>query len=162
MGPGHQEGRRDGELSRVSAGAAALPWDSAARALESRSFNIAYVRPIVTLGDPAGLHLTFAPKVFAYVGGQEGNPDIEDYRGHADLRLTGGWRDGLEVSALGRVGDDWDKGSVQVDVTYPLRNLLGGNLDLYLDVQGFYGHGESLLEYRERTSAVRVGVAIVR
>lgn len=129
---------------------------------ESRSLNIAYVRPIVTLGDPKGLHLTLAPRLFTYLGGQNGNEDIEDYRGYADLRAAVGWREGLEVSCLARVGDDWDRGSLQVDVTYPLRNVLSGNFDVYLDVQGFYGYGESLREYDEKTSAIRVGIAVVR
>ena len=129
---------------------------------QSRSLNIVYLRPIVTLGDPRGFHVTVAPRVFTYIGGQEGNEDIEDYRGYGDLRVAAGWRQGLRVSVLGRVGDDWDRGSAQVDVTYPLRRLLGGNFDLYLDIQGFYGYGESLLEYDERSTAVRFGVAVVR
>jgi outer membrane phospholipase A len=129
---------------------------------DSRSLNVAYVRPILTFGDLRAFHVTLAPKLFGYVGDVDDNPDIKDYRGYADLRATAGWTGGLLVSALGRVGDDWDKGGVQVDVTYPLNRLLGGNFDLFLDVQGFYGYGESLLEYRERTSALRIGVALVR
>ena len=129
---------------------------------ESRSLNIVYLRPIFTFGDPREFHVTVAPRVFTYVGGQSGNEDIEDYRGYVDVRLTAGWREGLEVSAIGRVGDDWDRGSIQVDVTYPLRNVLSGNFDVYLDVQGFYGYGESLLNYDQKDSSLRVGIAVVR
>jgi outer membrane phospholipase A len=129
---------------------------------DSRNLNVVYVRPILTFGDPADFHVSVAPRVFTYFGGQWGNPDIEDYRGYADLRVKGGWRQGLEVSALGRLGDDWDRGSIQVDVTYPLRKVLAGNFDVYLDVQGFYGYGETLREYNERTTALRVGIAVVR
>ncbi|HLL88386.1 MAG TPA: phospholipase A [Tepidisphaeraceae bacterium] len=129
---------------------------------DSRSLNIVYVRPIVTLGDVRDFHLTLAPQVFAYLGDLDDNHDIKDYRGHAELRATAGWTQGLLLAAIGRVGDDGDKGSVQLDLTYPLNQLLGGNFDVFLDVQGFYGHGESLLEYRERTTALRVGVALVR
>ena len=129
---------------------------------ESRSLNIVYLRPILTFGDVRDFHVTLAPRAFAYVGGQFGNEDIEDYRGHVDLRATVGWRDGLKLAALARLGDDWDRGSVQLDLTYPLRHVLGGNLDVYLDVQGFYGYGESLLRYDERSSALRVGIAVVR
>jgi outer membrane phospholipase A len=130
--------------------------------LDSRSLNIAYVRPVFTLGDPRDFRLTVAPRVFTYLGGQGDNEDIENYRGYADLRAKVGWRDGLELSALGRLGDDWDRGSIQLDLTYPLRKLFFGNLDVYLDVQGFYGHGESLLGYNRRTSALRFGIAVVR
>ena len=129
---------------------------------DSRSLNIAYLRPILTLGDVTDFHISIAPRVFAYFGSRWGNADIEDYRGYADLRVKGGWRDGLELSALGRLGDDWDRGSIQLDLTYPLRNVLAGNLDVYLDVQGFYGYGETLRGYDERTSALRVGIAVVR
>ena len=129
---------------------------------DSRSLNIVYLRPIVTFGDVREFHVTVAPRVFTYVGGQSGNEDIEDYRGYVDVRVTAGWREGLEVSTIGRVGDDWDRGSIQVDVTYPLRNILSGNFDVYLDVQGFYGYGESLLNYDQKDSSLRVGIAVVR
>ena len=129
---------------------------------ESRSLNIVYLRPIFTFGDPREFHVTVAPRVFTYIGGQSGNEDIEDYRGYVDVRLTAGWREGLEVSAVGRVGDDWDRGTIQVDVTYPLRRVLSGNFDVYLDVQGFYGYGESLLNYDQKDSSLRVGIAVVR
>jgi outer membrane phospholipase A len=130
--------------------------------LDSRSLNIAYVRPIVTLGDVRDFHVTVAPRVFAYLGGQGDNEDVENYRGYGDLRVTAGWREGLQLSALGRLGDDWDKGSIQLDLTYPLRKVLSGNFDVYLDVQGFYGYGESLREYNQQSSALRVGIAVVR
>jgi len=129
---------------------------------ESRSMNNVYIRPIVTLGDARAFHLTLAPRLFVYVGGQGGNEDIEDYRGYGDLRATVGWRDSIELAVLTRIGDDWDKGSVQLDVTYPLNRILGGNFDLYLDVQAFYGYGESLLEYNRRDATLRFGIAVVR
>ena len=129
---------------------------------ESRSLNIVYIRPIVTLGDPRAFHATLAPRLFTYVGGQGGNEDIEDYRGYGDLRAAVGWREGLELAALARVGDDWDKGSVQLDLTYPLKKFLSGNLDVYFDVQGFYGYGESLLNYNQRDATLRFGIAVVR
>jgi len=129
---------------------------------ESRSLNIVYVRPIVTFGDPKAFHVTVAPRIFTYVGGQGGNEDIENYRGYGDLRATVGWRDSVELAALARIGDDGDKGSVQLDVTYPLKRILGGNLDVYFDVQGFYGNGESLLTYNQRDATLRFGIAVVR
>lgn len=130
--------------------------------LDSRSLNVVFIRPIVTLGDVRAFHVTVAPRLVAYIGGQGDNPDIEDYRGYGDVRVTAGWREGLELSALARVGDDWNRGSIQVDLTYPLNKLLFRNLDLYLDVQGFYGYGESLRVYNERDATLRVGVAVVR
>ena len=123
-----------------------------------------YERPTFTYGDSDGdgLFLTVAPKGFVYVGSDEDNPDIADYRGHVELRTILGWQAGLQLSALGRLGDDWDNGSVQFDLSYPLREVLGGNVDLFLHAQYFNGFGESLLEYDESSSSFRLGVSLVR
>ena len=129
---------------------------------ESRSMNVVYVRPSVTFGDDNGLFLTVAPKIVAYVSDLGDNPDIKDYRGFGELRLIAGQRDGLQASVSARIGDDWDKGSVQIDLSYPLRKLLGGNVDLYLHAQYFNGFGESLLDYNQSTSQFRMGFSLVR
>jgi len=39
-----------------------------------------------------------------------------NYRGYFDLKLIFGQADGLQAAFTGRVGDDWDKGSVQMDL----------------------------------------------
>lgn len=130
---------------------------------DSRSLNVAYIRPSITFGDPDGFFFTFAPKIYTYVFGMDAtNDDIADYRGHADLRLIAGERDGLQLAVIGRVGDDWDKGSVQFDLSYPMRRFFNNNVDLYLHAQYFTGYGESLLDYDEYTNRWRVGVSIVR
>ena len=51
---------------------------------------------------------------------------------------------------------------MQLDVTYPLNRNLFRNFDVYLDVQGFYGYGESLIQYNQHDKVLRVGVAVVR
>jgi len=68
----------------------------------------------------------------------------------------------LQLSALGRVGDDANRGSLQLDVTYPLMKILWGNSSLYLQAQYFTGYGESLLLYRLRSDVYRFGFAIYR
>jgi phospholipase A1 len=131
---------------------------------DSRSMNTVYVRPTLTFGDADGdgLFLTVAPKLFAYVGDVDDNPDIKDYRGYGELRTVVGWQEGLQLSTLARLGDDWDKGSLQFDLSCPLRELSGRNADLYLHAQYFNGFGESLLNYNESTSVFRLGVSLVR
>ncbi|HEX8522188.1 MAG TPA: phospholipase A [Tepidisphaeraceae bacterium] len=131
----------------------------------SRSYNIAYVRPVFTFGDTGksgNIFLTIAPRIWAYVGSVEDNPDMAEYRGHGDLRIIVGQRDGLQLAAIARVGDDWDRGSIELDASYPLHKFTKGNLDLYLFAQYFNGYSESLLEYNQSTSAFRVGIALVR
>jgi phospholipase A1 len=127
-----------------------------------RSINMLFFRPIFDFGDPEGLHFYIAPKAYIYVAGVPDNPDIAKYRGYCDLRMAAGWRQGLELSFLGRLGSDYNRGSVQFDLTYPIRDLLGNNVDLYLDAQYFNGYGETLIVYNQRTQAFRLGFALVR
>jgi len=128
-----------------------------------RSLNIAFARPIFTISEkPNGFFFTFAPKIYGYIGDLGLNQDIARYRGYADYRFVAGWRDGLQLATIARVGNHWDRGSAQFDLTYPLTKLLGGNMDLSIDAQYFIGYGESLLTYNRRTQVFRVGVALVR
>jgi outer membrane phospholipase A len=144
-----------------------LQHESNGRAGEaSRSTNYVYVRPIFTFGDPAGdqrgLFMTVAPRVHAYVGDLSDNPDIKEFRGYGDLRLVFGQRDGLQLAAIGRIGSHADKGSVELDLTYPLRALLGRNVDMFLHAQFFTGYGESLLLYNDSDNTFRLGVSLIR
>ena len=52
--------------------------------------------------------------------------------------------------------------SFQADLTYPLHRYLPGNLNIYVQTQYVNSLAESLLCYRERTEALRFGIAIVR
>jgi len=128
---------------------------------DSRSLNTAYLRPTLTLGRDDGLQLTLQPRAWVYLGDLSDNPDIADYRGYADLRAILGWKRGLQLSALGRLGKDANHGSLQLDLTYPMMKIFG-SFSLYLDAQYFTGYGESLLEYNQRSEAFRVGFAIYR
>ena len=128
----------------------------------SRSINMLFVRPIVSFGDVEQFHAYLAPKFYTYIGDLSDNPDIYHYRGYCDLRAVVGWRQGLELSAIGRVGAHWNRGGVQLDLSFPLRDILDRNLDVYLDAQYFYGYGESLLTYNQKTNAFRIGLALAR
>jgi outer membrane phospholipase A len=127
----------------------------------SRSLNIAYLQPRLILGRDDGLQLTLQPRTWVYLGDLNDNPDIADYRGYADLRAIVGWKRGLQLSALGRMGKDANHGSLQLDLTYPMMKIFG-SFSLYLDAQYFTGYGESLLEYNQRSEAFRVGFALYR
>jgi phospholipase A1/A2 len=128
---------------------------------DSRSVNIAYLRPTLTLGRDDGLQLTLQPRVWTYLGDLSDNPDIADYRGYADLRTIVGWKRGLELSALCRMGKDGNHQSAQLDLTYPTMKFFG-SFSLYLDVQYFTGYGESLLGYNKKSDELRVGFALFR
>lgn len=129
---------------------------------DSRSLNLAYVEPTLWIGDPDGFRVSLAPKAWTYLGSLDENPRLKDYRGYIGLRATLGWDQYLLLSATGRLGDDGNRGSVQVDLSYPLMQFLDKNLSLYLYSQYFTGYGESLLRYDERSWALRFGFAIYR
>lgn len=129
---------------------------------DSRSMNIVYFRPRLTFGKDSGPQLTLTPRAWVYVGDLSDNSDIDDYRGFADLRAAVGWKRGLQISALGRIGQRLSQGSVTIDATYPLMQPPNGSFSLYLHAQYFTGYGESLLGYRDRTDIFRVGIALYR
>jgi len=128
----------------------------------SRSLNIAYFRPAVTFGREAGWFLSVSPRAWVYAGDLSDNPDLAHYRGYADLRLATGWARSVQLASSLRMGDRANRGSVQLDLTYPLSQLLTRSFSFYLHAQYFTGYGESLLLYRERSSAFRVGISLFR
>ncbi|HWJ06206.1 MAG TPA: phospholipase A [Steroidobacteraceae bacterium] len=127
---------------------------------DSRSFNMAYVRPTLTFGDPDGLRLYFAPLIHNYIADDD-NPDLKDYRGYVDWLFGMGSKGGLDFWATLRKGERSDFGSAELNLSYPLSKLSGGDLSGWLTLQYFGGYGESLLHYREKLdSQLRLGIAI--
>jgi outer membrane phospholipase A len=127
----------------------------------SRSMNTFYFRPMFVLGDPEGWRIIFRPKFFVYLGSLDDNPDIKTYRGYSELRAIVGKSNRLSVSVTGRVGEKFDKGCVQFDVSYPTE-FLTGNFAMYLLAQYWTGYGESLLHYDQRSSTARIGFSLAR
>ncbi len=129
---------------------------------ESRSLNIAYARTAFVLGNISEWHAILVPRIFAYVGDVANNPDLADYRGYGDLSLVLGRNDGLALSLTGILGASGSKGSIQADLTYPLKMDHYLDFATYLLIQYWDGYTESLLDYRKRTSSIRVGFSLVR
>lgn len=127
----------------------------------SRSLNIAYVRPMFALGAVRGWSLVFAPKLLVDIDNLSDNPDLRRYRGYGEYILMLTKNDSLSFTAIGRIGDKWDKGSIQVDVNYPLK-VKYGNFATFLLLQYFDGYGESLLRYNQTSTMVRAGFGLVR
>jgi outer membrane phospholipase A len=128
----------------------------------SRSTNHLYVKPIVILFDEGSrLGVQIAPKVWTYVANEdENNPDLSDYRGYFDLDLKFGKADSFVLGANLRWADEGP--SVLLDLTYPLDVLFFKNFDLYLHLQYVNALAESLIDYRQRSEAFRMGFSIVR
>ncbi len=129
---------------------------------DSRSVNSIYFRPVFTLGDKDALFFTFAPKAYIYISSLADNPDITHFRGYFDLNFIVGQADGLQVAILGRIGDTWENGSAQLDVSYPIRKLFFNAFDIYAHAQIYTGYGESLLRYNQQDTTYRFGISLVR
>ena len=128
----------------------------------SRSTNFLYIKPIyIAYSKNTKLGIMIAPKIWTYIANEdENNPDLNDYRGYFDLEMKVGQADGFVLGSNFR----WAKegGSMELDLTYPLSQFIFKNLNLYFQVQYVNALAESLLNYRDRTEAVRLGFAIVR
>jgi phospholipase A1/A2 len=127
----------------------------------SRSINIGYIRPSWRwfVGDEH--YFSIAPKIYGYLERQD-NTDIGQYRGHVDLDVRYGKRDGWLFSGLIRKGTGSYQ-SLQLDASYPIRQPFFANAGGYLHFQYFNGYGETLLDYNVRRSPqFRIGFSIVR
>lgn len=129
----------------------------------SRSLNIAYVAPTLRLATGGDLEWTIAPRIYDYIGDLSDNPDIAEYRGYLDLRLAVRQRNGLKAAATLRKGTRGGRGSLQLDLSFPMDRLLSGSFSAFLHLQYFNGWGETLRTYDQRLpSRIRLGFMIVR
>jgi phospholipase A1/A2 len=127
----------------------------------SRSINTLFARPSWRVNFASNLHIAIAPKLLVYLDKTD-NPDIQRYRGNADVHLRfGNDRGWLLTSNLRRSTANF--GSTQFDLSYPLKRSLFADAGGYLHFQYVNGYGESLLDYNvRRKSQFRVGFSIVR
>jgi outer membrane phospholipase A len=95
-----------------------------------------------------------------YIGEDE-NPDLKDYRGNVDWLVGIGSKGGLDFWATLRKGTHSSYGSAELNLSYPLAKLSGGDLTGWLMLQYFGGYGESLIDYRRKLdSQLRLGISI--
>jgi phospholipase A1/A2 len=128
----------------------------------SRGTNFLYIKPIyIAYQAKNKLGLLISPKLWAYIANEdENNPDLRDYRGYFDLEIKVGQPDGFVLGSHFRYAKEG--GSMELDLTYPLSQFIFKHLNLYFHVQYVNTLAESLLNYRDRTEALRLGFAIVR
>lgn len=130
--------------------------------VDSRSFNMLYVRPVFMFGAPDGFRAYFAPLFHNYIADSE-NEDIGDYRGNVDWVLGVGSKGGLDFAATLRKGNRSTFGSAELDLRYPLAKLSDGALTGWLMLQYFGGYGESLLDYnRKLEGQLRLGIMVAQ
>lgn len=131
---------------------------------DSRSYNVVFFRPQVRWDLTDSWWVRIAPRFHAYVDTLSDNPEIARYRGYANLDAAVGLRDGFLLSVRGRLGDEWDRGSIEGDLSYPLDRISAGWLHGFAYLQGFWGWSETLLDYDQQVAQPRVliGIAITR
>ena len=85
---------------------------------------------------------------------QDDNPDIRQYMGSGDARLTY-INEGHVYSILGRYSFSGQRGALQLDWAFPISGAFKGY------VQIFSGYGESLIDYNPTQTVLGVGVLLV-
>lgn len=154
-------GVKNGVLSRLSVATGFEHESNGRSGDESRGVNTLFVKPTMYFGDQTDWHWRVAPKLYAYVGKSD-NEDIAHYRGYMDLNIAYGKPDSWELAATLRKGTRKGYGSVDTQLTYPLSRLLPGTAG-FLMAGFFYGYGESLLYYNQKTPwQFRIGYALSR
>lgn len=104
--------------------------------------------------------LLLAPKFSLYLARSDENRDIEKYRGHVEVLARFGREDSWEVSTTARASE---RGSLQIDLSYPLRTRVFSRTGGFLYLQLFHGYGQSLMHYDEKEEwQLRIGFAFVR
>ena len=149
-------------FSRLSLQGGVLHESNGKDGSDSRSLNIVYFKPGALIETGSRSHFTIEPRVWAYIGDLTDNPDIADYRGYFDVELAWELRDSWKLNAVLRNGSGSGKGSAQFDATYPLGGLLGGNLEVYLQLQVYSGYAETLQAYDQSIDFIRIGLAMFR
>lgn len=91
------------------------------------------------------------------------NPLMSEYRGYVDLLLDIGRENGTKLALMGRIGDTWEYGCLQADLSWPVNRCLK-DWNGYFYFQTFIGYSETLLDYTARADVPRFGIgyALVR
>jgi phospholipase A1 len=89
---------------------------------------------------------------------RDDNPDLTAYLGRTELRAS--WLPGKAITtATWRTNwHSWDKGSVQVEWSYPVSSAQPQGLRWYL--RAFNGYGDSLLDYNFRKASLGAGLML--
>jgi phospholipase A1 len=121
----------------------------------SRSWNRIYGAAAFEHGE-FGLHIRLSRRTSEK--GVDDNPDLTSFIGNTEV--TAKWLPGLATASLAwrtRI-DSLDRGSAQLDWTYPFNRQNPTGLRWYLQL--FSGYGETLLDYNHRQNSVGMGVSL--
>jgi len=155
-----------GRFSAWGADIGAEHESNGAREPISRSWNRLYVTPFVTWGNlRADLKIwhRLSEKVKDDPLDPTGdeNPNIEDYLGNGELRLTYLFKNSFMSGSLASLRTRWsfetERGALQLDLSRPTRSK-----HVYVFAHLFTGYGESLIDYDRSVTRYGVGVMFKR
>ena len=131
---------------------------------DSRAWDRAYVRTVLE-GKLLGRHALLVPSAYATIAEGGRNEDISEYLGNWDLRFL--WHSMIDpkgddldlgfVVMAGRDNSPFDRGSVEVTLSYKIPKA---RFNPRLFLQYFSGYGDTLIEYNQRKTVVRFGLAL--
>ncbi|MCB0327392.1 MAG: phospholipase A [Bdellovibrionales bacterium] len=139
IGVSHQSNGKDGE--------------------DSKSWNRIYLKGFFQKG-----LFYFRPSFwfpFASDPGLNNQKSMSEYLGIVSLESGYRWRNRTELSVLGRIGYEFNKGGVQVDFSMPtgwFKKILGDNEHSRVWTQLWCGYGESLIGFDQLSIAGAIGV----
>lgn len=124
---------------------------------ESRSWNYWHVSAAMSLG-PLLLESTYKNRVNEPLE-KDDNPDLIYFKGNLETRLTS--LVGRASISLERSGQyfSMERGSWQLDVTYPLTKRQPEGVRIQLQI--FSGYGETLLDYNHRQTRIGIGFLLL-
>ena len=121
----------------------------------SRSWNRIYTRFVFHYDEVifnARLWYRIPERKKRYINDTKGddNPDILDYLGYGDLRISYPYKDNLLTSKI-RFNPATKKGAIELGYSMPLKN------SVFLYFQYFNGYGESLIDYNKKVNKIGIG-----
>ena len=129
--------------------------------VDSRSINMAFIRPTWNIDFAQGRRLALMPKFYQYIE-KSNNPDIQRYRGFVDWQARFGREDGAILTGLYRQGTG-GYAMGQMDLSYPISDKIFGRTGTFIHLQLLSGYGETLIDYnRRRDTQLRIGLSLAR
>ncbi len=138
-----------------------------------RSLNTTYLQPTARFDLPAHFQFTLQPRAwcYEYVGGN--NPDLDAYRGYADLLSALTWTsprsygknpdciERVQFATKLRIGDEGSHAGLLFDLRFNLAALpVLRTFNPTFQVQYFSGYGQTLRQYNETSHAFRAGLCL--
>jgi phospholipase A1 len=117
----------------------------------SRSWNRIYANFIFERGN---FYFSIRPWIRIDKGGDDDNPDIQDYLGHGDFRAVYATGKHTASIMLRNTFDSDNKGAFELNYSYPMSRRAKWFFQI------FEGYGESLIDYNVRTKRIGIGVAL--